>query len=45
MDGSAPSTARRMRAAEWSGQGMFPFDASNEAYKLGVNYVIHGMTH
>ncbi len=30
---------------EWSGQGMFPFDASNEAYKLGVNYVIYGMTH
>ena len=30
---------------EWSGQGMFPFDTSNEAYKLGVNYVIYGMTH
>ncbi len=30
---------------EWSGQGMFAFDASNEAYKLGVNYVIYGMTH
>ncbi|MQA30571.1 MAG: DUF4159 domain-containing protein [Luteitalea sp.] len=30
---------------EWSGQGLFPFDASNEAYKLGVNYVIYGMTH
>jgi hypothetical protein len=30
---------------EWSGQGFFPFDASNEAYKLGVNYVIYGLTH
>jgi hypothetical protein len=30
---------------EWSGQGLFPFDASNEAYKLGVNYVIYGLTH
>ena len=30
---------------EWSGQGVFPFDASNEAYKLGVNYVIYGLTH
>ena len=30
---------------EWSGQGLFPFDASNEAYKLGVNYVVYGMTH
>ena len=30
---------------EWSGQGIFPFDASNEAYKLGVNYLIYGLTH
>ena len=30
---------------EWSGQGIYPFDASNEAYKLGVNYVIYGLTH
>lgn len=30
---------------EWSGQGLYPFDASNEAYKLGVNYVIYGLTH
>ena len=30
---------------EWSGQGLFPFDASNEAYKLGVNYMIYGLTH
>ena len=30
---------------EWSGQGMFPFDTSNEAYKLGVNYLVYGLTH
>jgi hypothetical protein len=30
---------------EWSGDGVFPFDTSNEAYKLGVNYVIYGTTH
>ena len=30
---------------EWSGEGLYPFDASNEAYKLGVNYIIYGLTH
>ena len=30
---------------EWSGDGVFPFDTSNEAYKLGVNYVIYAITH
>jgi hypothetical protein len=30
---------------EWSGTGLLPFDTSNEAYKLGVNYMIYGMTH
>jgi uncharacterized protein DUF4159 len=30
---------------EWSGRGLRPFDETNEAYKLGVNYVIHGLTH
>ena len=29
---------------EWSGQGLYPFDTSNEAYKLGVNYLIYGLT-
>jgi hypothetical protein len=29
---------------EWSGEWIYPFDASNEAYKLGVNYVIYGLT-
>ena len=30
---------------EWSGRGFRPFDETNEAYKLGVNYVIYGLTH
>jgi len=30
---------------EWSGEGLYPFDTSNEAYKLGVNYLIYGLTH
>lgn len=30
---------------EWSGQGWFPVDTTNEAYKLGVNYFIYGLTH
>ena len=29
---------------EWSGEGIYPFDASNEAYKLGVNYLMYGLT-
>ena len=31
--------------SERSSQGLFPFDASNDAYKLGVNYMIYGLTH
>jgi hypothetical protein len=30
---------------EWSGRGFRPFDETNEAYKLGVNYLIYGITH
>ncbi len=30
---------------EWSGRGFRPFDETNEAYKLGVNYVVYGLTH
>jgi len=29
---------------EWSGEGFLPVDASNEAYKLGVNYLVYGIT-
>jgi len=30
---------------EWSDTGWTPIDLSNEAYKLGVNYVIYALTH
>lgn len=30
---------------EWSDTGFVPIELSNEAYKLGVDYVIYGMTH
>ena len=30
---------------EWSATGMFPIGNTNEAYKLGVNYIIYAMTH
>jgi Domain of unknown function (DUF4159) len=30
---------------EFSATGMRPVDETNEAYKLGVNYVIYGITH
>lgn len=30
---------------EWSARGFKPIDETNEAYKLGVNYIVYGMTH
>jgi hypothetical protein len=30
---------------EWSGRGLRPIDQSNEAYKLGVNSILYGLTH
>jgi hypothetical protein len=30
---------------EWSDAGVIPVDVSNQAYKLGVNYVVYAMTH
>jgi hypothetical protein len=30
---------------EFSGTGFFSVDPSNEAYKLGVNYMLYGLTH
>jgi hypothetical protein len=30
---------------EWSDTGLLPIDLSNEAYKVGVNYVVYAMTH
>jgi Domain of unknown function (DUF4159) len=30
---------------EWSGTGLFGIDPTNEAYRIGVNYVIYSLTH
>jgi len=30
---------------EFSGDGFMPVSASNEAYKIGVDYIIYGLTH
>ena len=30
---------------EWSDESFFPVSLSNEAYKLGINYVIYALTH
>jgi hypothetical protein len=30
---------------EWSSTGLRSIDETNEAYKLGVNYLIYGLTH
>ncbi len=30
---------------EWSDSGWVPIEISNEAYKIGVNYIVYAMTH
>jgi hypothetical protein len=30
---------------EWSGEGWWPVNITNDAYKLAINYIIYGMTH
>jgi hypothetical protein len=30
---------------EWSGTGLRPIADTNESYKLGVNYIVYGLTH
>jgi hypothetical protein len=30
---------------EWSGTGLRPIADANESYKLGVNYIVYGLTH
>ncbi|MBI4520533.1 MAG: DUF4159 domain-containing protein [Gemmatimonadetes bacterium] len=32
-------------AWEWSDTGYIPVDLTNEAYKLGINYLVYSMTH
>jgi hypothetical protein len=30
---------------QWSGDGFLPVSETNEAYKLGVNYIMYGLSH
>ena len=30
---------------EWSGEGWYPVNLSNDAYKLATNYLVYGLTH
>jgi len=30
---------------EWSGDGWYPVNMSNDAYKLATNYIVYAMTH
>ena len=30
---------------EWSDEGWFPIEITNEAYKLGINYMVYALTH
>jgi hypothetical protein len=30
---------------EWTGQGWYPVNLTNDAYKLATNYIVYGLTH
>jgi hypothetical protein len=30
---------------EWSDSGWLPIDITNEAFKLGVNYIVYALSH
>jgi hypothetical protein len=30
---------------EWSAEGLYGSDPTNDAYRLGVNYIVYAMTH
>ena len=30
---------------EWSDRGYFPVDPTNEAYRIGINYIVYALTH
>jgi hypothetical protein len=30
---------------EWSGEGWYPVNMSNDAYKFATNYIVYGLTH
>ena len=36
---------RTCEFAQDPGQGFAPVDVSNEAYKLGVNWIVYALTH
>ena len=36
---------RYLAILEWSGTGLRPIADTNESYKLGVNYIVYGLTH
>ncbi len=42
---SRTTTTTSASTWEWSDMGWTPIDLSNEAYKLGVNYIIYALTH
>jgi hypothetical protein len=29
---------------EWSAEGFWPVNITNEAYKLAINYIVYGLT-
>jgi hypothetical protein len=35
----------QMPYPEWSDQGLWPVDTTNDAYKFAINYIIYGLTH
>ena len=36
---------RLSRFWEWSDTDYYPIDITNDAYKLGVNYLVYAMSH
>jgi hypothetical protein len=30
---------------EYAAQGYFPVDPTNDAFRLGINYIVYGLTH
>ena len=44
-DISAPSYNDIGDYMEWSGEGWYPVNMSNDAYKFATNYIVCGLTH
>jgi hypothetical protein len=30
---------------EWAAEGLYPFDPTNDAFRMGVNYIVYSLTH